>query len=411
MADSSFKQELELSDAQSGKVLTKNMNNTTALSKPHPNKSKSKQGMLRGCGKILTATLTFVLLTSPLPTSIVLAQNESQKPPSTTFAQPSAKADSLLSTVAQSTKERDREVYALLKKANDEIKASQLESAQNLLNQACELDPSSYSASVHNNLGTVKQRLGELHDAAAEYQKSLAIKSHQPSVLLNLAGCNKSIPDLPQASKYYAQFLQEFPNDSRASTVQNMLVGLNRISMGDTTPASADYFDSAKKDGFYRWAKTSMPIQVFIQAGAGVEGYDTAFKNYVTDGFDQWCAATGGALSWTLVSEPTLAKIVVSWHSQQSDFRAGSEAGDTQITHRDSDHVITKARIKILTLLDGHALGSSFVHQTCVHEIGHSIGIMGHSANNCDVMFFVPRAHEVSRLSERDKATARKFYN
>src|SRR5262249_32317709 len=50
------------------------------------------------------------------------------------------------------------------------------------------------------------------------------------------------------------------------------------------------------------------------------------------------------------------------------------------------------------------------VEKICLHEMGHALGMNGHSPNSRDVMYSSANLDDKPVLSERDKNTIRKLY-
>jgi tetratricopeptide (TPR) repeat protein len=75
---------------------------------------------------------------------------------------------------------------------------------------------------------------------------------------------------------------------------------------------------------------------------------------------------------------------------------------------------LTHATITILTVEDPNdqdKLTDNLMYGICLHELGHALGVRGHSLNPSDVMFFcVPTGDRRFDLSARDIATVHHIY-
>jgi predicted Zn-dependent protease len=115
------------------------------------------------------------------------------------------------------------------------------------------------------------------------------------------------------------------------------------------------------------------------------------------------------------VHEKEKADIYCSWTAnplEVAEDGTQSERGSAKIVVRGEN--IERARLKILTrpLLEDGILSDDEILKACLHEVGHVLGLQGHSTNNHDVMFFTVDTSTVwPVLSKRDKATIARLYD
>jgi predicted Zn-dependent protease len=157
--------------------------------------------------------------------------------------------------------------------------------------------------------------------------------------------------------------------------------------------------------GITRW-EPGKNIRVYVAPGR------SSFKSIVANAMNQWSHASGGAFHWSLVGDPGSADYTISWSGTQHEVSTGTEAGLTTtdtMPNDDGSETIAKAHTRILTRLDGYPLPDREIAETVLHEIGHGLGLDGHSSNPRDIMFYAA-AQGQGGLTARDMNTLQKLY-
>ncbi|HEY9784518.1 MAG TPA: tetratricopeptide repeat protein [Candidatus Obscuribacterales bacterium] len=282
------------------------------------------------------------------------------------------------------------------------------------LEKAAQLAPK--SAGVHCNLGLAYQNSGNIGKAITEFQTALSLSPGMPEATLNLGGCFQSIGNNVEAIRWYNKYLTENPQAPQLQQVKDIIHALKNTQMrGGSDPHLPDYFASITAQGVYRWPPEKLPLKVFIESGTGIEGFRPSFEALLIDAFDQWARASGGRLRFTRVETDQEADIMCSWtNNPQEVTESGTQAerGSARIVVKNG--IILRAAVKILTtpVMQEGTLSEDDMKKACLHEVGHVLGLQGHSTNNHDVMFFtVDTATVWPVLTKRDKATIVKLYS
>jgi predicted Zn-dependent protease len=181
------------------------------------------------------------------------------------------------------------------------------------------------------------------------------------------------------------------------------------------TAATAGYLNELiAQEGKHRWAENHLPLTVFIDSGAGVPGYRANFDSIMVTAFDEWIKTSQGRLSWQRVASPEQANIVITWTAVRMERPEGTEAGLTKTTTRMNpvtrEGVIAKVNMHIVTQLPGRMFTDADIKKTCLHEIGHALGLQGHSPNAGDIMYYAISPRQKPALTDRDQATINDLY-
>ena len=136
--------------------------------------------------------------------------------------------------------------------------------------------------------------------------------------------------------------------------------------------------------------ETGEPIAYFIAAGSGVQGFRESDHDLARLAFEAWSRESGGRLRFAEVRDEASARIRLRWVSVQDGF-----FGETRrIPVQGKPGAVLFVMPDVSQLgpalaehaLEDELLRDTVVYLTCVHELGHAIGL-GHTTDFDDIMY------------------------
>lgn len=174
-------------------------------------------------------------------------------------------------------------------------------------------------------------------------------------------------------------------------------------------PAGDDYLAELLADRIDIWPAARMPIKVYIGQCDREE-----HRAVVAAALSKWQSLSGQRVSFKTVDEPKVADMQIRWERDRRKLcdPASSESGESRITC--DDRGICYADVIIATnLRDGERLSLEAISWTALHEIGHALGLQGHSSKSADLMAPTQRLSQISMTSQptqRDLNTLARLY-
>ena len=177
----------------------------------------------------------------------------------------------------------------------------------------------------------------------------------------------------------------------------------SQINLADT------YLPAAAANGAARWPANRMPITYHMDENANVQGYRPGFKAAVEAAMNSWSNASGGKISFTPVDAGNAA-LQISWTDDPTKMNAARELGHAEAVC--DDQGLRSSVILLLTKqVNGSVINDAFAKHIAMHELGHALGILGHSPNADDVMYATTIPGGSASLTKKDANTLLALYS
>lgn len=265
------------------------------------------------------------------------------------------------------------------------------------------------------NIGNCYTGLGDYDKALAYLLNSIDTGGLHPTQCMNISAVYQKLGENKKALSWLQAACTLDPVGAADPAIQETMRKLQDPQNYPSGSQSApDYLSSLVS--IRKWHKESMPFRVYVRKNIQIPEFHEEFASIVRDSFNQWCAATGAAVSYKFVNTREAANVICDYTDHRElldpDHELGIEAS-TQTRVRFDDNAIDWANMVVL--VKDHPgtptfRSRPFLARTCLHELGHTLGMHGHSPNSLDVMFPAATLSGNATLSERDKKTIQKIY-
>ncbi|HEY9787123.1 MAG TPA: tetratricopeptide repeat protein [Candidatus Obscuribacterales bacterium] len=305
------------------------------------------------------------------------------------------------------------EAMVLSNQARELLNSNQSEKALENMKKAAELAPE--LPEVQCNLGTTLAKLGRSDEAVEHLEKATALDPGLAVAWMTLGSVYQSVGRTRDAVRTFKEFERRFPGHEYAGKIKGLIMMLEREAneQAKSKGSPDEYFDLVGYGGgITKWNANRMPIKVYVRPADKVPGYKPEYADVVTNAFNEWSQATNGKVTFQFVTDPTKGDIQFAFSNDIKEVSNPAEGGEAKIFPSASG--IARANIVVLTLnpTPELALTPGLVRWICLHEIGHSLGLMGHSTKPGDIMFAsLPLANQDRGLSERDRKTVQHLYS
>lgn len=269
---------------------------------------------------------------------------------------------------------------------------------------------------ILQNIGNCHMKMGQYEEAVSNVQKSIELGGLHPTQCTIMAASLEGLGQPKQALNWLKLACSVDPTQASNPDMQAAIrrlhdPGINPIG----SPNAPDYLSGLLSVS--KWRKKDLPIKVYVRSNYQISSFFPEFVPIVRDALEQWCNASEGAVTYKFVDDRRDANLIFDYTDNPelcaSKHEIGLE-GATEMMIRADDNTAAKGNVVIL--VKNHPLSKSFrdkilIKKTCLHEVGHALGMHGHSPNRNDIMFLASTPEPKVTLSKRDKNTIRRMYN
>lgn len=234
--------------------------------------------------------------------------------------------------------------------------------------------------------------------------KDAYLKKDYVSAYKNLQTALVFGPKNTDTRYYYAQTLL---NLKPTLEIQEELFKLSQTKISDSANLIADrqiakwkyqilanigenYIEQAPEDGqILRWDTTKFPLKVYIKSNS--TSAPQYFTPTIQQAFLQWQKSSSNLVRFQFTDDESQANIVVTINSSDDMKKCDQENCKYTIAYTTPDIEGDLLRKMNIFFYDSNNFGQPFsqkeIYNTALHEIGHSLGIMGHSFNKDNLMY------------------------
>lgn len=187
----------------------------------------------------------------------------------------------------------------------------------------------------------------------------------------------------------------------------NEQVATNRSIINEKFPGN--YIDRSLKSGeLVRWNPSTFPLEVYVEHNPDLPDY---YDKTVKRAFAKWQKESKNFITFSFTDIEEYADIKCFFPKNYKSENDGQRMLAGLTTFKFEDKKLKYAQISLATYdMNKNFRTENALYSTALHEIGHALGISGHSVNKEDIMYPVTRQDE-AQISKNDINTLKLIYS
>lgn len=254
--------------------------------------------------------------------------------------------------------------------------------------------------------------------AYKHYSKARAIAPKNLDFKYKYALSLSKLKPTLSVQKQIFELSQEPKEDRAVFEAKQQIINWNKKIMLNY---GSNYIEQAPFDSkILRWNPATFPLKVAIDGGADIPEY---YKVEINRAFQQWQNSTG-FLKFAVDSNLKDANIIVKFLPLPKN-NCDSVGCKYVVAYTEPEIKSGLLKKMTITMYDRDAMGNYFsdreLYNTILHEIGHALGVMGHSYSTEDLMYMSSTGEQNSifaryrssfqYISAKDLNTIKLLYN
>ena len=315
------------------------------------------------------------------------------------------------SAKAPTESSEDKQARSLCDQASQLRQSSQLQEAADKYHQVLAQAPDNAAALL--GLGQCLYDMKRYYSALEPLDRAVTLSPmladawlYRARTFENMSKFEPAIADY----KHYVSMVKDNDEKTKYSTLIDLLQAQANSKNSNSKPVATghNYLAEVTASGLNRWPGKTCLLSYYVEAPDAVPGYKAEYDESLRQAFSEWADSAGGKIDFKRVYAPVEPGIVVTWTDDLHAPALMAEAGYTQ--YESDGNGIKKAHIQLLTVspFKGEPLTNYLLHNVCLHEIGHALGLSGHSPDQNDIMY--PSCFLQTGISPNDRTTLALLY-
>ncbi len=271
----------------------------------------------------------------------------------------------------------------------DLFRAGKFREAEPLMRSIMDFRPEQPEA--QQNYAYALIRLGRGQDAVTVLEHVVELDPKLVSAWGCLGSAYASIGKLEEGINAYKKYVELCNKDSDLSvylsTISHLEEQLKKQKENPETSKFDYYTDAILPNGKLNWPLGERPIRVYIEPGDGKKDYKPVFLELLKKAFNEWSFASQDKIRFKFVNKAPGAHICIRWTDSTKDLLFRSEGGHTKVEYAGPLIGLCEMTLLSESPWPNIEMSEKIAYRIYLHEVGHALGILGHSRNSSDIMF------------------------